>query len=186
MSLYPKWAAIASLLVMARVFEPHRLAAQDLTYFHALAIPPRSVGTCIPGTPRKSGDSRLTKYQLVMTSRTPNRRREISVSVDTAGRAAVYSDLGFASTSLLSTAGDDIVATINVSGRVRGWRTRSTTVMSDSGRLRLDKARLDTARLRTMKENAVTTSSREPLDAESQRRVLEMVEWLRKRCPVEG
>ena len=179
MSLSPSCATIASLLVLGGVTHPQRLVAQDVTYFRALATPPRSVGTCIPATPR-NGDaaSVLTKYHLVMSSRTPNRRREIRVMVDTAGRTMGYGETGFTSTGLLSGDGDNVVASISPSGRVQGWRLRSKLALSDSTRLPLD-----TARLRAMSENASTQASREPLDVEAQHRVLEMVTWLRKRCP---
>ena len=43
--------------------------------------------------------------------------------------------------------------------------------------------RLDSAVFRKIKEHVSTTSLRDSLDAESQRRVLELVKWLRNRCP---
>ena len=179
MSLSPSYAAIVTLLAVGGVTQPQRLLAQDVTYFRALATPPRSVGTCIPATPRKrDAASVLTKYHLVMTSRTTNRRRVIRVMVDTAGRTMGYGETGFTSTGLLSGDGDNIIASISPSGRVQGWRLRGKLALSDSPRLPLD-----TARLRALSESASTHASREPLDIEAQHRVLEMVTWLRKRCP---
>ena len=170
---------VATLLAVGGVTQPHRLVAQDVTYFRALATPPRSVGTCMPATPRK-GDAAgvLTKYRLVMTSITPNRRREIRVMVDTAGRTMGYGETGYTSSGLLSADGDNIIASISPSGRVQGWRLRNKLVLSENPGLPLD-----TARLRALSESASTNASREPLDVEAQHRVLDMVRWLRKRCP---
>jgi len=154
--------------------------ASDPTYFNALAIPPRSVGTCISVAPRQASASRpqLTRHKLVISSAEPGRRREITVGVDTAGRVASYYELGFASTSLLSAEGDDIIATIDALGNRHGWRTHITTVIPDSV---LNQG--DSTVLRQLQKSGVSKTSREPLDDQSWRRVLEIGDWLRKRCP---
>jgi hypothetical protein len=173
-----KLAVIGILFVVVGHISSERLAAQDLAYFHALAIPPRSVGTCLPAAPRNETDRpSLTQYKLVMTSSAPFRRRDIGVVVDSAGRLVSYEELGFASTGLLSSEGESIVAAIDSNGHMHGWRTQSTTVLPDSARLGLD-----TAQLRKLQDSGITKAAREPLDAGAQRRVLEMAEWLRKRC----
>src|SRR5256885_1770808 len=96
-SRWAKSGGIASLLIVSAFVAPHTVRAQHLGYFHALAIPPRSVGTCIQAPTGERSDPRvLTLNTLVMTSTEPGRRREISVTVDTTGRVVGYSELGFA------------------------------------------------------------------------------------------
>jgi hypothetical protein len=153
--------------------------AQDLGNFNALAIPTRSAGTCMPGKSRESSDVRIpTIFELVMTSSEPGRRREMSIMVDTTGRVMGYQEIDFASTGLLSSHGDAILARIDPNGGVHGTRVQSKTVMPDSVL-----NQLDTTRLRRLQESGITKSQGEPLDAGEQRRVLELAEWLRRRCP---
>jgi hypothetical protein len=158
---------------------PTRLVAQDATYFQALSIPPRSVGTCLSAGPHgNSSHVVATEARLVMTSVAPNRRREILVVSDVRGRAIRFADMVVASTGLLSSTGDNVVAVIDAAGQARGFRLRGTVQMPDSAA-----ARLDTASIRAMREHAVRQSSREPLDATAQHEVQKLVDWMRTRCP---
>ncbi len=119
----------------------------------------------------------FTKSRLVMASIPPGHRREIAVSVDAKGRFVGYVETTFASLSQFSGVGDDVFASIDAHGNVRGWRLRITSHLSDSVSLKLD-----STAFRRIKKH-VSTSFRDSLDAESQRRVLELVKWLRSRCP---
>jgi imidazole glycerol phosphate synthase subunit HisF len=120
----------------------------------------------------------LTTSKLVMVSVPPGARREVTVSVDGSGRAVGYNDLVFTSTSLRSGKGDNVVAMIDREGRVRGWHLRTNTQLPDS--IPLGASASDQ---RSMRAHMVTTSSRDTLSAEAQRKVLELAAWLRRRCP---
>jgi hypothetical protein len=171
-------AAMVWPMVFFGLVVPMRLVAQDATYFQALSIPPRSVGTCLSAGPqRNSSDVVVTEARLVMTSVAPNRRREILVVSDVRGRSIRFADIVVGSTGLLSSAGDNVVANIDAAGQARGFRMHGTVRMSDSGVVQLD-----TASLHAMRERAVRQSSREPLNATAQREVQKLVDWMRTRC----
>jgi hypothetical protein len=120
----------------------------------------------------------FTKSRLVMASIPPGYRREIVVSVDAKGRFVSYFETTSASMSSFSGEGDDVFASLDAHGNVHGWWLRTTSHLSDS--LSLEP---DSAVFRKIKEHMSTTSFRDSLDAGSQRRVLELVKWLRNRCP---
>jgi len=168
------WPMVSFGLVVAT-----RLVAQDATYFKALSIPPRSVGTCLPSSAHRGPrDVGATEARLVMTSVAPNRRREIVVVSDSRGRTIRFADNVFASTGLFSSTGDNVVAFIDAAGQSRGFRLHGTVQLLDSAAVRFD-----TASLRAMREHAVRQSWREPLDATAQRGVQKLADWMRTRCP---
>jgi hypothetical protein len=170
--------AVLCLLSLATLLGTRPLGAQGAAYFQALAVPPRSMGTCMPVEARPVLNTSVTTSRLVMASIPPGRRREIAVSVDVKGRPVSYSETSFASRSSFSSEGDDVFASLDAQGNVHGWRLRTTSHLSDSLSLRLD-----STAFRRMNEHMSSTSVRDPLDADSQRRVLELVKWLRSRCP---
>ncbi len=166
------------LLSLAALVGTRPLGAQGVAYFQALAVPPRSMGTCMPVEARPVLNTTFTRSRLVMASIPPGHRREIAVSLDAKGRPFSYSETTFASKSSFSADGDDIFASLDAHGNVHGWRVRTTSHLSDSL-----SPKLDSAAFRRMKEHVSTASVRDSLDADSQRRVLELVKWLRNRCP---
>jgi hypothetical protein len=114
-----------------------------------------------------------------MVSLPPGYTREIAVFVDGKGRPLSYSELNFASTGRLSGQGENIFATLDSRGNVRGFRVRIESHLPDGVSLKPD-----SASFRRIREGMITTSSpRDPLDADAQRRVVELVKWLRNRCP---
>jgi hypothetical protein len=156
------------------------IAAQGPARLHALAVPPSSVGTCMSTRPqRKAGDKVLAEHKLVMTTRAPNGRREITVFVDTAGRAFRYSETTNVATGILSSVGQAVIAEIDSAGHVHGFRIHTSVRAADT-----ISSPLDTATLRKMRQRAVVKSSHEPLDAADQRKVKELVALLRTRCPI--
>jgi hypothetical protein len=117
------------------------------------------------------------KAHLIMTSMRPTRRREILVYGDSLGHTVGLSEFGFASSGLLSATGDQVIANIDATGRVRGFHDRDVIQMSDSGIVGFD-----TAALRRMREHAVHRSSREALDGTAQLKVRKLMDWMRSRC----
>jgi len=120
------------------------------------------------------------KAHLIMTSLRPNRRREILVYGDSAGRIVGLSEFGFSSNGSplsLSGTGDQVIANIDGAGRVRGVLDRDIIQMSDSGIVRFD-----TTALRRMREHAVHRSTHEPLDGAAQLKVRRLIDWMRSRC----
>jgi hypothetical protein len=170
---------VGCLVSVASPLAPRRLGAQTVDYFQALAVPPRSAGTCMPPDIRHAGtSSALTTMRLVMVSSPPGSRREMTVSADRTGRVVGYSELIVASTSVRSNRGDNVLATIDGRGQVHGWRIQTTTRLPDSIPLGID-----SGNRRTMRDHIITTSSRDTLSSRAQRQVLDLAEWLRRRCP---
>ena len=177
---HPRTAAVILALLCFIRQVPSPLAAQAPAYFKVLAIPPAAVGTCASMRPqRNAGDQVAAQYRLVMTGQSPNRRREITVFADTSGRAIRYAEMSDIATGVLSSAGEGIIANIDPTGRVAGFRIHNTVRSADTVA-----APFDTATLRKTKPRAVVKSSNEPLDAASQRKVKALVAFVRKRCPI--
>lgn len=175
------WYVVAAgcLVSVASQLAPRRLAAQTVDYFQAFAVPPRSAGTCMPPDIRHTGTlSPLTTVKLVMVSSPPGSRREMTVSADRTGRVVGYSEFIVASTSIRSSRGDNVLATIDGRGQVHGWRIQSTTRLPDSIPLGFDPGNRH-----GMRDHMITTSSRDTLTSRAQRQVLDLAEWLRRRCP---
>jgi hypothetical protein len=170
--------AILWPIVFGGVIAPTSLVAQEATYFEPLVIPPGSVGTCLATRTLRTARDSVREVRLVMTSGTPNRRREIMIARDLKGGAIALSDISFASTGRLSSNGEQVVAQIDAAGQPHGFRVHTATQMSDSGGIALD-----TASLRAMREHAVRRSSRERLDVTDERKVQKLADWMRKRCP---
>jgi hypothetical protein len=172
-------APMLSPILFFGLLMPACLVAQDAAYFQALSVPPRSVGTCVPAAPQRNlPDSVTTEPRLVITSVAPAIRREILVIRNVKSHVVVFSEIVSRSTDSGSGTGDYVVAIIDAAGRVRGARLRTAMRMSNSA-----VSRPDTASIRAMTEHAARQSSREPLDAKTQRKVQKLVDWMRTRCP---
>lgn len=178
--LHPRTGAVILTLLSFIDHVPSSLAAQAPAYFKVLSIPPSTVGSCASMRPqRNAGDQVAIQYKLVMTGQAPNRRREITVFADTSGRAIRYAEMTDMATGVLSSAGEGIIANIDAAGRVAGFRIRNTVRSADTLA-----APFDSAALKKGKPRAVVKSSNEPLDAASQRKVKQLVAFVRKRCPI--
>jgi hypothetical protein len=155
------------------------LSAQDAANFRVLSIPPATAGTCSAVDRSGPKASRITGTQLVMRSRVPGQSRDISLTNGSVRGDFMYMELTHSSTSRFTSEGDAITATIDRSGAVRGTRAHMTTVMTDSAAA---KSREPSKRL-AVPRHTKTSSVRDPLDSADQRKVLELVQWLKKRCP---
>ncbi len=169
-------AAVSILCLACQSDRPH--AANDNTYFRVLTVPPDSVGTCEPISVRAVGPETLSSTRLVMVSLPPGKRREMTVTANRQGRVIGYNELAFEMTGRTASRGDNIVAAIDALGHVNGWRAKSNTEMAGSL-----PARPDAAALRAIADHMKTTTSRDALDSAGQRVVLDLVKWLRARCP---
>jgi hypothetical protein len=176
----PGTGAVVLTLVLCIAHVPSSVAAQGSAYFKLLSIPPSTVGSCASTRPqRTAADQVAAQYKLVMTGQAPNRRREITVFADTSGRAIRYAEMTDMATGVLSSAGEGVIANIDTAGRVAGFRIRNTVRSADTLA-----APFDTAALRKANPRAIVKSSNAPLDAASQRKVKELVAFVRKRCPI--
>ena len=148
------------------------LSAQGSPPFEVLRVPEPRFGTCVPlaTSPTK------TKSHLVITSLPPGSDRDISVFVDENGRTIGYADRVDAKRDSLSRAGTSVTASIDQTGRVSGWVTRISVAYPSVPR--------DLAALRAMSGSAKKDTSSRALTAAEQRKVTEMVRFLRKRCPL--
>jgi hypothetical protein len=177
---HPRTAAVFLTLLSFVGHIPSSLAAQTPAYFKVLSVPPSTIGSCASTRPqRNAGDEVAAQYKLVMTSQTPKRQREITVLVDTSGRAIRYAEMTDMAIGILSSDGDGIIANIDTAGRVQGFRIHNTVRAADTLR-----APFDTAALRKAKASAVVKSSHEPLDVASQRKVKALAALVLKRCPL--
>ena len=162
--------------------------AQAAPYLTALVIPPAGIGTCLPLGAVGSGEkttpvSPFITTRLVITTLSPNGRREIVVRRDSLGQLRGYSEMTLRSTGLTSGASDAVSAFTDKAGRLTGMRTHTTTVLPPQTlRPSRDSAELH-ARLRAMRANAGSTSSHQALDSATQASVQRMAEWMRTRCP---
>jgi hypothetical protein len=148
------------------------LSAQGSPPFEVLSVPEPRFGTCVPlaTSPTK------TKSHLVITSRPPGSERDIRVFVDENDRTIGYADRVDEKRDSLSRAGTSVTASIDQTGRVIGWVTRTSVAYPAVPR--------DLAALRAMSDSAKKDASTRPLTAEEQTKVTEMVRFLRKRCPL--
>ena len=172
---------VATFLVicMLTVFGPAPLRAQTPAYFKALTVPPRTVGTCLePDQRADRGAGRRPAPRLVMSSRTPNARREMSLVRDSTGSVVGFNEMIHVSTARLASVGETVVASLRPDGRIVGYVMRTEIQMSDSG-----SRGFDSASLKRMLESATRTSSRAMLDAPGQSKVRALATWLAKRCP---
>lgn len=156
------------------------LLAQAPAYFKALTVPPVTVGTCLEPTAQRTdrGARRRPAPRLVMSSRTPNARREMSLVRDSAGAVVGYIEMVHVSTARLASVGETVVASLRPGRRIVGYTMRIETQMSDSG-----SQGFDPASLQRMRERAKHNSSRVVLDALGQSKVRVLSTWLAKRCP---
>lgn len=87
----------AILAVCTCLVAPCSASAQAASYMTALAIPPSTVGTCMPDDGAVRGarpdTPRLRVSRLLMKTRSPGGDREIAVYVDDAGVARGYSEI---------------------------------------------------------------------------------------------
>ena len=166
-------------ICLLTLFTPVMLRAQAPAYFQALTIPPGTVGTCIPPILRTNRTDGLRPTpRLVMTSRTPNARREISLVRDTTGAVVGFNEMVHVSTGRLASAGETVIATLRPDGRISGYRLRTQITMAEPAM-----AAFDSVSLRHMRETAKPTSSRTKLDTQSENKVRVLATWLGRRCP---
>ena len=166
-------------ICMLTVFGAAPLRAQTPAYFKALTVPPRTVGTCLePDQRADRGAGHQFAPRLVMSSRSPNARREMSLVRDSTGAVIGFHELIHVSTGLFASADEIVVASLRPEGRIVGYVMRTETQMSDSG-----SRGFDSASLKRMRDSAKHTSSRAMLDAPGQSKVRVLATWLAKRCP---
>jgi hypothetical protein len=155
------------------------MRAQAPAYFQTMSIPPGSVGTCIPPVSRTNRAARLQPTpRLVMTSRTPSARREMTLMRDTTGAIVGFNEMVHVSTGRLASVGETVVATLRPDGRTNGYLLRTQVTMSEPAT-----PAFDSASLRRMRETAKRTSSQMRLDTQSENNVRALATWLSKRCP---
>lgn len=174
-------AATRRVSVLTSLWLPGFLSAQAPSYFEALALPPDTVGTCMPlrvsGAPADS--AALRGSRLVMKSRVPGRQREMTVFVDPGGRSIGFVERTSVMTDARSNSGSTITAFLDLLGGVRGgFRIRTAAAYPES--LPLPN---DLASLQAMKEHMTASSSRRVLDARENVAVQRLVRFLRRRCP---
>ncbi|MBL0171311.1 MAG: hypothetical protein IPP90_11365 [Gemmatimonadaceae bacterium] len=158
---------------------PAPLRAQAPAYFKALTVPPSTVGTCLePALNPDITTRRRSAPRLVISSRMPDARREMSLVRDSTGAVIGFNERVNVSTGRFASAGESIIASLRADGRVVGVVMRTEIQMSDTG-LRS----FDSASLRRMRESAKQTSHQLELDASGQAQVRVLVAWLSTRCP---
>lgn len=157
---------------MIALSRPAPLAAQGQAHLQSLTVPPPNAGTCF-----NSRGKRYVRATLVMTSRAPSARRELSLLRDSTGRVAAFNESLQLSTSLLASMGEVIVATLQPDGRIVGYRLSSQIEMAGNSL-----QRFDTASLRRMLDSAKRRSSRTLLSEGEQEKVRVLTAWLAKRC----
>jgi hypothetical protein len=170
---------LSALAFITTAASARPLQAQTERWLEPLATPPRAAGTCVSVAP-SSVPGTTVRHRLVMVSVTPGRRREMTVSLDAAGRPRGYNEMSFAPTGVASTNGESVFAMIDMQGTARGSRTHIATKITDSM-----PARRDTAALRRWigeKRHSVSNTTTEPLDGPTQRTVVELAKWLASRC----
>lgn len=151
--------------------------AQAPLYFKSLSVPPPTVGTCIEPTQAADPAAQSRVPHLVLTSRSPNARREMSLLRDSSGAVIGFSDRVNLSTGRAAGESEAVVAGIRADGQVSGFVMRTDIQMTDSGL-----TAFDSASLRRMRESAKASSSQVALDAQKQDQVRALVAWLSKRC----
>lgn len=163
----------ALMIVMACAFlsPVRRAAAQE--YLSALALPPASVGTCVPSS------ARVTEHRLVMVSEVPGKRREIMTVTDSAGRPVGYQELTFDFAPPAGGKAVDVLASLTPAGVIQGVITRREVTMTPPA----PGTRIDSASMRAMNESAKTRNARTALDTNQRAKVLQLARWLVRRCP---
>jgi hypothetical protein len=114
----------------------------------------------------------------VVKSRVRGSEREIVVSVDAQGRAVGYLDRASSQKGMLARIGATFLAVLDAQGGVQGSWMQTTVTYPDSG-----KSPVDLAALKALRERATGSQSSRPLEAGEQRKVRQLVTFLRKRCP---
>ena len=164
-------------LSMLSVLTAGPMHAQAPAYFKSLTVPPPTVGTCIKPTQAASPAARRRMPHLVISSRSPNARREISLVRDSSGVVIGFSDRVNLSTGRAAGEGEAVVASLRADGQISGFVMRTDIQMADIG-----STAFDSASLRRMRESAKTSSSQVALDSRGQNQVRLLVSWLSKRC----
>jgi hypothetical protein len=163
-----------SLILLA----PAELMGQSSSYFNVLSLPPASVGTCVAARSNVTTSDVLSREShLVITGPTLGRRREIAARENLNTGAISLMDVTYRATGVRTSVGDDVVAIIDSTGRIRGSRQKINVQVLSARRI------LDTLDLRALREHTVRGSSAKPLDTEQRHEVQHLVDWLRKRCP---
>ena len=179
---HPCSASALTILAACALLLPIRVAvAQD--HLSALALPPASVGTCLPlesGTgPSAATYPHTTAHRLVMVSNIPGTRREIVAFTDSAGQPLRYVEMVSDFVPPAAGSSVELLASLTPAGVVRGVMTRREVTMTAPAA----GTRLDTTAMRVMRESAKTKSARRALDASQQGKVLALARWLVRRCP---
>lgn len=151
--------------------------AQAPAYFKSLTVPPPTVGTCIEPTQAASPAAQRRMPHLVISSRSPNARREISLVRDSSGAVIGFSDRVNLSTGRAAGKSEAVVASLPADGRISGFVMRTDIQMADSVL-----TAFDSTSLRRMRESAKTSASQVALDSRGQNQVRILVSWLSKRC----
>lgn len=172
--------AFVHVLVMVAASVPRPTEAQD-AHFKALTIPPQNVGSCLP--PLATADSASPVRpggRLVMKSLEPGSSREIHMFSDQSGQRATYTEIVSVTAMArpIRSEGTMIAAFLLPGVGVAGSRTETVVTVPDS----VLNSR-DVAMVRAILENRNTTQTSRPLDSTEQRRVQEMIDFMRKRCP---
>lgn len=174
--------SVLTIMSACVLLSPIRIAAaQD--HLSVLALPPASVGTCLPLQPDAgsslSASPHTTAHRLVMVSNVPGTRREIVAYADSAGQPLRYAEMVSDFVAPAGGKGVELFASLTRAGVVRGWITRREVTMTPPAA----GARIDSTAMRAMRESAKTKRARTALDASQQRKVLTLARWLVRRCP---
>jgi hypothetical protein len=173
------WCATLLGICLSTVSGRTTLHAQTPIYFRALTVPPRSAGTCLEPDKRRTLRAGLRSTpRLVISSREPDARREMSLVRDSTGAVIGFQEMVQVSTGLGASVGAAVLASLRSDGRITGFLMRSEIQMAARA-----PQRLDSISLQRMRDSAKHTSSRELLDATGQSQVRVLAAWLAKRCP---
>ena len=173
------WRATVLGICLSTISGPAPVRAQTPSYFKALTVPPRSVGTClVPDEGRTPGARLGATARLVISSRDPDARREMSLMRDSTGAVIGFQELVQVSTGVGASVGEAVLASRRPDGRIVGSLMRTEIHMSASAL-----QNFDSVSLQRMRDGAKRTSSRTELDATGQSQVRVLAAWLAKRCP---
>ena len=162
--------AFALLVLTTPGASPSRQGAPP---FEVLSVPAQNFGTCVP---LRGVDSTARTSHLVVKSLPPGGTREITVMADASGHTFTYSDRVVVMRSPAAGVGKSVIAFGEQGGAVNGFLQELETSYPAIP--------LDAAGLRALRDSAKSNMSQRSLTGSEQRRVSEVIVFLRKRCPV--
>ena len=161
--------AFALLVVTTLAASPSRQGAPP---FDVLSVPAQNVGTCVP---LRGVDSTARASHLVVKSVPPGGTREITVMTDPSGHTFTYSDRVVVMRGTAAGVGKSVIAFGEQGGAVSGFVQETETSYPAIP--------LDAQGLRALRDSAKSSVSRRTLTVTEQRKVSDVILFLRKRCP---